>query len=184
MANEVTEHYDVTLSRLPLFLFFLMGSLFLVVGLDLALMHVLFPYFSIEQGKMLIFYAFLLFAIGCGGAIAVQMLLYMIKPPVMFRASPEGISFATGFRYNLFTIPWKYVEDVTLGMGKSKHIASRQVTADLQIIIKSSPEMPSAKATSMGVMYAFNCLTLSWTFMGRPTDKVREKILEMKKKYG
>ncbi len=184
MAHEVNEHYDVPLSRLPLFLLFLLGSLFLVVGFDLALVHALFPYFSIEQEKKLIFYAFLLFAIGCGGVIAVQMLLYMIKPPVMFRVSPEGISFGTGFRYTLFTIPWKYVGDVRIGLEKSKLIANRQVTAGLQITIRNSPEAPSAKATSIGVMYAFNCLTLSRLYMGRPADKVREKILEMKKKYG
>ncbi|MBP7737987.1 MAG: hypothetical protein KA369_18560 [Spirochaetes bacterium] len=184
MEANTSEQYDVPLSRIPLFLLFLIGLLFLVVGLDLGLFHVIFPYFSIDPEKKLIFYAFLLFAVGCGGAIVAQMLLYLAKPPVMFRVSTDGISFGTGFRYTLFTIPWKYVDSVSFGVEPTKLIANKQIMAGLQIAIANSPDIPSSKPTSIGVLYVFNCLTLSWIYMGRPTGEVRDRIIEMKKKHG
>jgi len=180
----MSEQYDVPLSRIPLFLLFLAGAFFLVVGLDLGLLHIIFPYFSIDPEKKLVFYAFLLFAVGCGGAITAQMLLYLAKPPVMFRVSPEGISFGTGFRYTLFTIPWKYVESVSFGVEPTKLLVNKRIMAGLQIAIANSPDIPSNKPTSIGVLYVFNSLTLSWIYMGRPAGEVRDKILEMKKKHG
>lgn len=179
--HDVNEQFDVRLSRLPLALLLIMGSSFLIVGLDLALLHLLFPHFSIDPEKKLIFFAFLLFAVGCGGIISVQMLLYLIKPPVIFRTSLEGIAFGTGFRYHLVTIPWKHVGTVTI--TETRRAAGRR-TAGLEIVVSSAPGIAPTQAPSLGVIYAFNRLTLSWFYMGRRACEVRERILEMKKRYG
>lgn len=182
MAGE-NDVLEIRLSRIPLILLFFIGAFFLWIGLELALFHSLFPAFEVEESRKIVFYLFLFFAIGAGGAIAIQMLLYMIFSPVMFRASAEGISFATGFRYSLFTIPWKYVDSFGFGLEASKLIANREVMGGLQVTFTPSRDIPNMKATSIGVMYVNYCLTLSIAYMGVRSLKMKETLEAMKNRY-
>lgn len=184
MASGSIEAYDIHLSRVPLVFTFLAGLLFLVVGLDLGAMHAIFPYFSVEPDKIIILNFFIIVAVISGGALAVISLMYLLKPPVMLRASSEGISFGTGFRYALHTIPWSRVEDILHPAPAAHQTSGRQALDGLAIRTKGPEDMPHGRAASVGVLYARNMLSLSRFFMGNPAAEAREKIIKIKNKYG
>lgn len=177
------DQYEIRLSRITLSLFFIAGAFFLLAGLEIGFFHTVFGPISVAPGKLWIYYAFLVCFIGIGGAAAVQSLLYLMSPPFLFRASAEGISFACGFRYNLFTIPWKYVEKVGAGVDLSQPL-SGQGSAGLQVTIRKSDDIPGDKPTSMGVSYFMNVVTLNIFYMSRPIKEAVEKVQEMHRKYG
>jgi hypothetical protein len=175
--------FQIRLSRIPLFLLFLAGAAFCLAGLDIAFFHSVFPAFQVKPGSKVVFYLFILFFAGCGGAIAVQMLLYLVLPPVMFRASVEGISFGTGFRYTLYTIPWKSVNAMGAGVDSAQLIVNKNIFAGLQVEFAHDPGLPSWLPTSIGVSYVFYTLTLSWIYMGAGLAQARQSIEILKKRY-
>ncbi len=177
------EVLDIRLSRLPLFLLLCISSFITAAGLDIGFFHVVIPALDIAPDKMLFFWLFEFFFVIIGGVIAIQMLLYLIKPPVMFRASPEGVSFGCGFRYNLFTIPWKYIENVGGGIDIVQAIANKKIMGGLQITFKNSQDIPHWKATSIGVSYVGYTLTLSIIYSGFGVSGIIEKLNAMRKKY-
>jgi hypothetical protein len=181
MSN--TGVYEIRLSRIPLFLLFLAGTAFCLAGLDIGFFHSVFPAFQVKPGSRTVFYLFLFFFAGCGGAIALQMFLYLVNPPVMFRASAEGISFGTGFRYTLYTIPWKSVKSIGAGVDSVQLAASRKLFAGLQVEFAHDPGLPSWMPTSIGVSYVFYCLTLSWWYMDAGLAQSKSAIEALRKRY-
>jgi len=175
--------YQIRLSRLPLFILFLFGAGFLFVGLELSVLHILFPGFTVAPDKTTVFYVFLVFVIGVGGLTTIQMFLYLILPPVMYRVSSEGISFGTGLRYKLFTIPWKHVDTIGGGIDLTVLVANKKIVGGLQIKFKESEEIPGLLATSIGVYYMFYIMTLSYWYMSRPIKEAISQTTEMQKKF-
>lgn len=175
--------FDIRLARLPLLILFIVGSGFFFIGLELTVLHVLFPNFSVAPDKRIIFYAFLFFVLGVGGAIALQMFLYLIVPPVLYRASADGIAFATGFRYNLYTIPWKYVSSIGGGIDLVALAAEKKIVGGLQIDFKESQEIPSLLATSIGARYIYYKLTLSYWYMNTSIKNAIMETEELRKKF-
>jgi len=175
--------FDIRLSRIPLFLLLCFSSFIVAAGLDIGFIHAVIPPFDIAPDKKLYFWLFEFFFVVIGGVIAVQMLVYLVSPPVMFRASSEGIGFGTGFRYNLFTIPWKYVDSIGGGIDLVQAVANRKLFGGIQVIFKNSQEIPMWKATSIGVSYMNYVLTLSVVYTGPGTSGALEKLKEMKKRF-
>lgn len=163
---ESKNELIIRLSRIPLFFFLIFGGVFLVVGLDITFFHYVLD-FEIASDKKIYFYLFDFFAIGCGGLIVLQMLWYLIFPAVMFKANKEGIWFGCGFRYNLFNIPWEYVEKIGKGVDSVSLVANQKLIAGLQIQFKKSDKIPMGKPTSIGVSYFNYCLTLNIFYMDR-----------------
>jgi len=153
------------------------------MGLELSLLHVVFPGFRVNPDKIIVFYAFLFFAIVIGVVIMVQMILYIMKPPVMFTSSAEGIAFATGFRYNLYSVPWKYVDSVGSGFDVPGMVVQKKLIFGVVINIKQINEIPNGLPTSIGVKYEFNMLYLHWVYLGRPAREVIETVISMKKRF-
>jgi hypothetical protein len=153
--------FEIRLSRMPLAALCAAGLFFFFMGLDIGFFHKLIPAFTITPDKKIIFFAFLVFFIGFGGVIAVQMIVYLMAPPVMLRADAVGIGFGTGFRYKLYTVPWCHVTGIGTGAGATV----TNVTAGLQVSFAENDEVPSALPTSLGVSFFMNTLTLSLTYM-------------------
>lgn len=178
-----SDSYEIRLSRAPLCALFVAGCLFAFAGLDIGFMHSVFPAFDIAPGKKIIFWLFLLFFVGFGTLIAVQMLLYILNPPVMFRASAEGISFGTGFRYALHAIPWRHVESIGGGIDAVQAAANRKLVGGLQITFRQSPDIPLMMPTSIGVSFVNYTLTLSWFYMGDSLSNAIEEVNALQKRY-
>lgn len=176
--------FEIRLARLPLFLLLIVGLCFFYVGLDLTVLHNLFTDFIVAPDNRIKFYLFLFIAFGVGGLIAVQMLLYLIIPPVLFRASAEGIAFATGLRYTLYTIPWKYVESIGGGIDVAALAAEKKIFGGLQIKFKESPEIPGILATSIGARYVYYILTLSYWYMNTSIKNAIIKTTQLKNRFG
>jgi hypothetical protein len=181
--DDKNNTVEIRLSRIPLFVLFIAGCFFFMMGMDIVFLHNIIPEFHVEQSKKLFFYLFAFFFIGGGGAIAVQMLLYLMAPPIMFRASDDGVSFGTGFRYKLYTIPWKHVKNIGPGLDKAVLIFNRKIMFGLSITFENSPDIPSAKPTSIGISYAFYTLTLSYIYTGMIPSEMMGSIEQMKKRH-
>ncbi|MFA7686090.1 MAG: hypothetical protein WCX95_04805 [Candidatus Gracilibacteria bacterium] len=178
--NQPNE-LNIKLSRIPLFLLFVTGAFFVLAGLDITFFHRVLD-FQIAADKKLYFYLFDFFMIGCGGLITLQMLWYLISPATMLKADNEGIWFGCGLRYNLFNIPWKYVENIGGGIDKISLIANQKLIAGLQIQFKKSDEIPMGKATSIGLSYFNYCLTLNIFYMNNKNIKgIVEKLNGIRK---
>ena len=149
----------------PYLLFLLFITSILVVGaLDIVYFKKVLD-FEISADKAWIFSLFKFFMLGCGGVIFFQTLWYVIFPPVMMMVDENGVSFGTGFRYNLFTIPGHFVEQAAQEMFS---IHSLNLTSQFEFIgaivvrFKPHPSIPSWKATSIGISYYAYALGLTW----------------------
>ncbi len=180
---ENNDVFELRLSRLPLFAFVCISSLFIFVGLDLAFLHILFPGFTVAPAKRTVFLVFEFFAVGICAVILFQMIQYLIKPPVFFRASSEGISFATGMRYTLTTFAWKYVDTVGGGIDVTSLVANKQLFGGLQITFKQDESIPGMSATAIGCKYIGYTLTLSWFYMNKSMKTTIEAIERLRAKY-
>jgi len=177
-----SEVFQVRVSRLLLLLLALVGGIFLLAGLDAAVFRSVLDW-QVAPGKEIVYYAFLFFCLGIGGAIFLQCFLYFLRPPVMLEFSPEGVSFGTGMRYWPFLIPWRQVRAVELGVDPSL-TAVKQLFGGAAVVFRPSPEIPGAKAVSAGIGYFNYRLTLHWFYAGRfpwTIVKTGRRFLE---KYG
>lgn len=178
LKNMENTPTTIRLSRIPLFFLFIVGSLFFVAGLDIVFFHTILDFSGEDQSKSTL-YVFAFFTIGIGGLVAIQMLLYIISPPITLLATEKGLSFATGFRYKLYTIPWSYVDKIGTGIDKTILILNKKVVAGLQIEFKKSKEIESWKATSIGVAYFNYVLTLNWFYMNnKNTPEIIEQLVK------
>ncbi|OHD19567.1 MAG: hypothetical protein A2086_14460 [Spirochaetes bacterium GWD1_27_9] len=179
-----TNELEIRLSRIPLFLLLCICSVFLFVGLELGFLHIFLKDFKVADDKIIIFYLFEFFMVICAGAAVIQMIWYLIIPAVMFKANEKGISFGTGLRYKPFTIDWKYVESIGLGIDLVNTVTTQNPQVGLQITFIKSQEIPSAKPTSIGIIYFNFCLTLNWFYMNKKNVKeLKIKLEELKLKY-
>ncbi len=183
MSEKNNGDYAIRLSRKPLVLFFLSGSLLLIIGLDIALIHRLLPGFTIDPDQKIIFYLILVILIGFSGAVTLQLLVYLAQPPVMLRASREGISFGTGARYQLRTIPWKHIGEITVRPNHQEKSSAVDSRADLVIGIIDSSDMTAPRTTSLGIMHDTRGLTLSQFYLSCVSSEAAVILKGMKKKY-
>jgi len=111
------DSFKVRVSRRLLLVVFLVGVLFLAVGLDLAYLHAVFDA-NVGSDKPVLFWIFNVFAIAIGALIAVTQGYYLVIPPIMLRVSHDGVSFGTGLRYKQELIPLRYLKSEDLRGAK------------------------------------------------------------------
>lgn len=176
------KFFEVRVNRLLLSLFIFIGLLFLFVGLDLAFLHlVLNP----TVDNQLLMWLFNIFAIGMGTVLIISQGRYLIKPPLMMRVSPEGISFGTGFGYKQQLISWKYVQSADYGHGYMTMSANpfKDLLLGVQVKFKSSKEIPSSLATSAGINYYNYTLFLNRLYMNKSAGKTIAAINSYLRKH-
>jgi hypothetical protein len=184
MADNLSSQgkpFEVRVNRLLLALLILIGFLFLFVGLDLAVLHLIF---NPTVDNQLLMWIFNLFAIGIGIVLIISQGRYLIKPPLMMRISQEGISFGTGFGYKQQLIPWEYVESAGYGHGYVTMSANpfRDILLGVTVKFKDSKEIPSSLATSAGINYFNHTLFLNRLYMNKSAGKIIKVINSYLKK--
>ncbi|MBN1533589.1 MAG: hypothetical protein JXA20_13050 [Spirochaetes bacterium] len=179
MANET---FEIPLSRITLFIFFIAGAFLLWAGLEIGFLHRIIGPFDVAPGRLWAYYGFLVFFIVVGGACFLRSLLYLLRPPALLRASAEGIAFATGLRYRPFMIPWRFVDTIGVGIDLSQ-LPSSKIQGGLQISFVNSNEIPNGLPTSIGVSYMFYTLTVRLTYMGRSMKESVEALRKMQEQY-
>lgn len=183
MSDKQKEKvHEVRVNRLLLSLFISIGLLFLLVGLDLAVLHLVF---NPTVDNQLFTRIFNLFAIGIGIVLIISQGKYLIKPPLMMSVSSEGISFGTGFGYRQQLIAWKYVESANFGHGVRTMSANpfKDILLGVQVKFKASKEIPQSAATSAGINYFNYTLFLNRLYMNRPASKTIKVINSYLKKH-
>lgn len=183
MSGKYNTAYDIRLSRKPLILFLLPGLFLFTIGLDIVLFHRLLPGFTIDPELKIIFYLVLAILIVSSAVVMTQLLAYLVSPPVMLRADREGISYGTGARYHLRTIPWKYIGDITVLTIQQERSPAGGARADLAIGILGSSGMTALKTTSLGIVHDENGMTLSQFYLSCPSSEAAVTLKGMKKKY-
>jgi hypothetical protein len=173
VANR--DVFEVKIFRLTLLLIFILGLAFLVVGLDALVFKAILNY-PPHPGREVLYFFFKLFFVVIGGLIVWKEGMYLVRPPVMMRISPEGISFGTGMGYEQRLFEWKYFEKATYGIGYRMLSASPDAAVGLEVRFKQSPEIPAGLATSAGVYYANYTLWLDRRYMGTSIKKTIEAI--------
>ena len=183
MSVKNNDGFNILLSRKPLLLLFLTGLFLLTIVLDIILFHRLLPGFTIDPEQKIIFYLVLAFLIGFGGAIMGQLLVYLARPPVMLRASREGIAFGTGARYQLRTIPWKHIGEITIRPNSAAQSADENARAGLYIGLRRPSDMTDLKTTSLGIVYDGTGVTLGRFYLSCNSSEAAVILKGMKKKY-
>ncbi len=158
------ERYEVRVSRVLLLFLILIGAIFFYVGMDYLFLHTFLNWENTPESKVLRA-LFIFFFVGCGGLIVLNEGYYFIRPPLIMSISREGVSFGTGLRYRPFLIPLAYLESVDF-------VPSRSVT----LHFRKSEEIPSSKATSMGVMYFNYGLSVIRPYIDRPPEEIAMRV--------
>ena len=175
-----TDIFEVRVNRLILFCFALIGGLFLLAGLDMLVFGKVLDFDLSLWGAV----AVLVFFVGTGGAILANCALYLLKPPVMLRFSPQGVSFGTGFRYRHGEpFPWRLLQGAALSVDANSATSLKQLMAGPQLTFAQDPAIPQSLATSAGLSYAFSMLTLNALFMNRLPRTVLRQAERFKKSY-
>ncbi len=173
MARQ--DVFEVKVFRLSLFIFFIVGLAFLIVGLDALIFKVIFNY-PPHPGQEVLYFFFKLFFVVVGGLIVWKEGLYLIRPPVMMRVSADGISFGTGMGYEQRLFSWSHFEKAVYGIGYRMLSASTDAAVGLEVRFKESPDIPAGLATSAGIYYANYALWLDRRYMGTSIKKTIEAI--------
>lgn len=175
------KSFTIRVNRLLLLMLSLIGGLFFIVGLDAAVFRKVFDWnFSAENP--LLAYAFYFVFLGIGGLIMLNCLYYIIKPPIMVKFDEKGVSFGTGFRYNPYTIPWKYVKNISYGADGNLSLKD-QLLAGAVVIFHQNPDIPTSLPTSMGIGYAFGRLTISIYYSNKLPWTITRKAEAIWKQY-
>lgn len=175
---QTDDVFEVRVSRKLLLLIISVGLLFLVVGLDLTLLHIVFAP-DVGSGNVLLKWAFSVFAIGIGALILLTQSWYLIFPPLMMRISKEGVSFGTGLRYRQELIPLKYLSSAEVFRTDSMfEIAgkTREVEGGVALEFEQAREIPASLITSAGISYANCSLSLRKTYMNRSPSETVEAV--------
>ncbi len=165
--------FTIRVSRWLNLLIFLIGILFLMVGVDLAFLHNIFDA-NVGSDKPLFFWLFNVIAIGLGSLIFINQGFYLLFPPVMMRISSNEISFGTGLRYKQTSIPLEYLESIAVYQKQSFiEIGGKRrvVEGGVELRFARSTNIPAALTTSAGISYSDYCLRLSKAYMNRSLQK-------------
>lgn len=166
MGTMVEDVFIVKVGRFCLLFLGLIGALFFYVGLDGVWFRELLDW-NFQADKRWLFYAFCFFFIGCGGLIALQCFWYFLFPPILLKVDREGITIATGLRYNPRLFPWKHYKGARLGIDIPTSTVSQQIMAGAQIDFEPSSDNPSWLATSVGISYFNNTITIDFFYANR-----------------
>ena len=175
--------FEVRFGRVPMSLFGLIGALFLLAGLDMAVFHRVLT-FDVDPDKRILFGLLQLFFIAIGGVVVGNCGWYVLRPPVMLRLSPEGVTFGTGFRYRPFTIPWRHVKSAGYGLDRPNLSPLETWNAGFRVEFEPSPDVPAWKATSIGIGYAFHRLVISGLYANRFPWTTLRAFEEFRRRYG
>ena len=168
------EILEVRLSRIATSVLGSVALLFFITGLDIVYFKQVFDVSPTAENKW-VYYAFLFVCFGLSSAIIIQMVHYFLFPPLLLRVGPEGITFATGFRYNPFLIPGPYVKSI--GRGITVDLTNKVNFFDVvSIQFIDAADIPSWKPTSVGVGYWQYCLNLEWFFRNTSSFKIIEVV--------
>jgi len=161
-------------SRILIALLLGVGGLFVVVGIILLVFWVT-GIFNLDSTKVWIFVVFEFFAIAIGGAITVSQIINFIRPFVMFKTDEKGIYFGTGFRYQLYFVPWELVQSATVETPENFALLGVLKNCDnVRIILKPDSNLPSSMATSAGIMYIANNLTLDGSYIDKSATEIAD----------
>jgi hypothetical protein len=167
--------FEVKVFRVSLFVFFIIGLAFLIMGLDALIFKRILTY-PPHPGQEGLYFLFKLFFVVIGGLIVWKEGPYLIRPPVMMRVSRDGISFGTGLLYEQRLFEWKHFEKAAYNIGYRMFSASPDAVVGLEVRFKESPEIPAGLATSAGIYYANYALWLDRRYMGTSIKKTIEAI--------
>jgi hypothetical protein len=125
-----------------------------------------------------VLYAFVFFMVICGGVIWLQMLWYMIFPPLMVRIDEKGITFMTSMRYGSpYFVPGKWVKGCSYMLRAD--LTSIDPVVATSIEFDQVPELPSYSSTPMGIGYWGYRLIISFWHRDQKDALIRETV----KKY-
>lgn len=158
--------FEVRVNRLLLLGITAVGTVFLLAGLDGLFFRTVLDWSELETAKKWLWYAFLFFFIVCGGLVTLQSAWSFLFPPLMLRFGPEGVTFGTGFRYTPRTLAWQHVKSIGYGVDRTLTVLA-QLQAGARVSFKEHPDVPPSLATSAGIGYSFNSLTLSWLYVNK-----------------
>lgn len=163
-------------SRYLILLLILVSLIFLITGTILPILY-WYNVIYLESAKIWIFVLFEVFAIGAGGMIFVSQVINFFRPFVMLKVDQKGISFGTSWRYVPYLIEWKYVREVRVESNSGFWFWSWIKNCDnLWIEFEQSQEIPSAMATSAGIMYGGYQLRLDGNYTDVPALVAEEWI--------
>lgn len=172
------NQYIVRVSRWLLLLLIVIGILFTLAGLDILVLKIVFEPTHTGNSSIGLF-IFGIFALLIGIVITTSQVFYFIFPPVMLRITPEGLWFATGFRYKPFFIPIKFLRSVTIYKTESMLEIGGQrriVNGGVELRFDNSNDIPAALATSAGLTYSDYNLRLFKVYMNRSLQKTVEAV--------
>ena len=146
---------EVRVSRMLLLVLTLVGLLFVAAGLEIGYFQKLVgPEFG--QGKLIVRWLFLFFALIIGGLISINCFFYLIFPPLLLRVTKNTITFATGLRYKPFDVPTKLLERFqTFSQESNLEVNGKKsiVEGGAEFTLKNDASIPAQLATSMGIQY-------------------------------
>ena len=174
MPTETPSPLEVRLSRLPCLVVVSVCLLFLAAGLDLVFFRAVLD-FQIEPENRAAYYGFLMVCFLLGGAGLIQTLWNLVRPPVLLRIDSQGVSFASGMRYQPYSVPGKFVKSA--GYGLSADMTAKLNWFSLvKIELAQAPELPAAKITSIGVKYEWYTIYLPWFYRDTSGSRIIEAV--------
>lgn len=169
-------HLTVKNSRIIISFLIFIGLLCVIVGISLLVAY-LTGMFALDPAKIWIFIVFEFFAIIIGGVIVVSQVINFIRPFVMLKTDDRGVYFGTGWRYQLFFIPWSEVDKAELDKSNNFPLFAIFKNCDsVYIHFKPSEKIPASMATSAGIFYIGYNLTLDGNYINVPATEIVEFI--------
>lgn len=171
------ESFEVRVSRRILFLLTFVGLLFLLTGLDLAVLHVFFD--PVAASRPVLRLLFSVLAMVMGALIVVTQGAYIVSPPTMMKITMEGVSFGTGARYKPYLIPLAHLKSVSILETESMaEVMGRRKTVEggVTFDFEASEGIPAGLATSAGISYQNYCLTLNKIYADRTPLEIVEAV--------
>lgn len=153
--------------------------LFILVGIFLFIANQQ-GNFLITPDKIIIFYLFIFFAIGCGGIIFVSQIKNLLHPFTMITITPEGFSFAIGSQYEQKMCNWKDIANVETVPNEQLRIMGKNPVTNLIVTFKQTTSLPASLTTSAGVQYTNYSLVIDGLYMDTPAETI---LTEMKKYF-
>lgn len=169
---------EIRVSRRVMLIKMFMGLAFVLGGLVLAFPGRLCE-FAIPEDRVHIFKALGGATVLIGFIIALPQAYYMCRPPVMMRATGDGIFFGTGRLYRLELLEWRHFKSVSVGTGPATSASTDQPIGSLEVIFKSAPGVPCSIRTPAGISYHNYVLSLNRFYMNRPVEAIVPAIREI-----
>ncbi len=179
MKNE-KPFFEVRLGRPILSAMLLISSLFLLIGLDLAVFNVVIKPEYLNDAPIFAWIMFGVFFLLIPCLIIWKMIRYIVNPPVMMHIDADNVTFGTGFGYNASSIPTKYLNKVGWAFRDISLTDIRPegwlIHGGLGLTFDEAEEVPLGKITSAGVTFSRRKLKLAALYMNMGVKKAIEGI--------